>query len=131
MGVRLIGWLINICLLGLIPCIARLFVWAISHSGVDPVAISDLVAFGLVVHSANINEISRSGSSGTWKTLFGGVSIVFIVIYGLLLFTTIASSNELDPMAMMHATELLSLASFVVGGTVVMTSISRHDRKWA
>jgi hypothetical protein len=75
---RLAGWLVTTCLFGLLPVIARAFVWTLFNSGVEPVAISDLVAFGLVIHSANIGEISRSSISAIWQTVLIGIAVVFM-----------------------------------------------------
>ena len=121
MGERTVNWLVYTCLLGLIPAIARLFVWAMSDRGVDPFAISDLVAFGLVLHSANINEVNRVARSDTnWKTVHNGVSILFLVLYALLLFTTIASPTNLNRSSLLYTTLLLSAVSFALSWNVFM-----------
>lgn len=115
MNERTVNWLIYTCLLGLIPVIARFFVWLISNDGVDLIAISDLVAFGLVLHSANINEINRISEEDTkWKTIHNGISIIFIVIYALLLFGTIASSSNLNKSSLLVTTLILSIVSFFI-----------------
>ena len=119
MGERTVSWLINTCLLGLVPVIARFLVWVISKEGVDPLAVSDLVAFGLVLHSANINEVNRvSGADSNWKTVHNGVSILFIVMYGVLLFATIASSSNLSRTSVLYTTVALSVASFALSWSV-------------
>ena len=113
MGERTVNWLIYTCLLGLVPVVARLLVWVISNSGVDVLAISDLVAFGLVLHSANINEVNRSSHSDPeWQTVHNGVSILFIVLYALLLFATISSPTNLNKTSLLYTTLLLSAVSF-------------------
>lgn len=121
---RLVSWIITTCLFGLLPVIARMFVWTLFNSGVEPIAISDLVAFGLVIHSANIGEISRSNISETWKIVLNGISVVFIVLYALLLFTTIASDGDMNHAALLRATIWLSLASFILGLLVVILSVT-------
>jgi len=117
MGERTVSWLIYTCLLGLIPVIARLFVWSISNSGVDALDISDLVAFGLVLHSANeVNRISRSDRN--WKTVHNGMSVLFLVLYALLLFAVIASPSNLNRSALLDTTLLLSVVSFALSWNV-------------
>jgi len=120
MNARRVNWLVYTCLVGLIPTISRLVVWMISKDGGDALAISDLVAFGLVLHSANINEVSRlPDADESWKTIHNGVSILFLVIYALLLFTTIASSDNLNKTSILYTTLLLCLVSFVLGWNVL------------
>jgi hypothetical protein len=73
-----------------------------------------------VVHSSNINEINRSSNQDeTWKTVHNGLSSLFIVIYALLLFTTIASNSNLNQISMLWATGYLSIVSFVVSLVVI------------
>lgn len=120
MGERTVNWLIYTCLLGLIPVIARFVVWLISKSGVELFAISDLVAFGLVLHSANINEVNRlRDPDAKWKTIHNGISIVFIVIYTLLLFSTISSSENLNQKSILSTTIILGIVSFLISYSVL------------
>ncbi len=124
---RVAGWLVTTCLFGLLPVIARVFVWTLFNSGVEPIAISDLVAFGLVIHSANIGEISRSHVSETLKTVLVGLAVLFIVLYALLLFTTIASNGDLNHEALLKATIWLSVSSFVLGLCVVALATEQTE----
>jgi hypothetical protein len=124
---RVVGWLVTTCLFGLLPVISRAFVWVLSNSGVEPVAISDLVAFGLVIHSSNIGEISRSGISETWKTVSSGFSVLFIVLYTLLLFTTIASGGDINHESLLKGTMFLGVSSFLLGLSVVMVAKGRME----
>lgn len=53
-----IKWLIYTVLVGLIPIMSRLLVWLVSNKvGIEILNASDFVAFGLVLHISNINEI--------------------------------------------------------------------------
>lgn len=56
-------WLVYTSLLGLIPVLARGLVWLITDTGFDPLALPDLIAFGLVLHSANMREVNQSSGS--------------------------------------------------------------------
>jgi hypothetical protein len=86
---------------------------------VDFVAISDLAAFGLVLHSANINEVNRVASGdANWKTVHNGISILFLVMYALLLFAAIAAPPNLNAMAMLISTVFLSVVSFALSWAV-------------
>ncbi len=115
MNQRRVNWLINTCLLGMLPAIARLVVWQIYNSGVEALATSDFVAFGLVLHSANINEVNRiSRSDEPWNTVHIGLSIVFIVVYALLMFTTIIPSDNVNQESALNTALWLSAVSFLL-----------------
>ena len=120
MGDRTVNWLVYTCLVGLIPVIARLALWAVSVTDVEPLAISDLVAFGLVLHSANINEVSRlKAADSRWISVQNGLSILFLILYGLILFTTILPTDKLDSEALLFSTIGLAIVSFVLSLTVL------------
>ncbi|AFJ43528.1 hypothetical protein [Francisella orientalis] len=71
MGNKKIKWLIYTVLVGLIPILSRLIVWLVTKKGsVSLFSPSDFVAFGLVLHISNINEIEHfSGIQKEWKTV--------------------------------------------------------------
>lgn len=129
MAERLASWIVTTCLFGLLPAIARVFVWTLFNSGIEPVAISDLVAFGLVIHSANIGEISRSSISETWRTVLIGFAVLFIVLYALLLFTTIASGGDMNHAALLRATIWLSVSSFILGLSVIALTAPKNQKE--
>lgn len=85
MGSKKIKWLIYTVLVGLIPILSRLIVWVVTKEGsVDLLSPSDFVAFGLVLHISNINEIEHfSGVEREWKTSQNGISIAFIAFYSV------------------------------------------------
>ena len=59
-----IKWLIYTVLVGLIPILSRLLIWLVTKEGtVEMLNASDFVAFGLVLHISNINEIEHISSS--------------------------------------------------------------------
>lgn len=112
---RTVNWLIYTCLLGLLPVLARLFVWAISNKGVDPVAVGDLVAFGLVLQSANISEVNRGGRNDpVWQTIHNGASVLFIAMYGLLMFAAISLPENINQSRILLTTIVLSIVSFLL-----------------
>lgn len=117
---RTVNWLVFTCLVGLIPVIARLAVWVVSVSDVEPVAISDLVAFGLVLHSANINEVSRTKEGDSkWGAVQNGLSIVFLILYALALFTTILPTDKINHRTLLESTIILAVVSFLLSLTVL------------
>ena len=65
-------WLIYTVVFGLIPIISRLLVWGVTqHGTVSAFATSDFIAFGLILHISNINEIEHlSDDNKSWKTGF-------------------------------------------------------------
>jgi len=79
-------WLTYTFFVGLIPVFTRLLAWAITHAGaVSPLAASDFVYFGLVLHISIINELEYLSSAElAWKTTQNGLSLIFITLYGAL-----------------------------------------------
>lgn len=113
------NWLVNTCLLGLLPVLARLVVWSLYNSGVEPLATSDFIAFGLVLHSANINEVNRiAGDDESWHIKHNGISIIFIVVYALILFGVTIPSKEVDTANALRYSLGLSVVSFLISATV-------------
>ncbi len=57
-------------------------------------AASDVIAFGLVLHISNINEIEHLGNSNqSWKTVQNGISILFIASYSVLFTLTMLNES--------------------------------------
>ena len=53
-----VKWLIYTVLVGLIPMLSRLLVLTVTQPGVvSLIEASDFIAFGLILHISNINEI--------------------------------------------------------------------------
>lgn len=123
MSERTVNWLIYTCLLGLIPVIARLVVWAVSNEPIDPFAVVDMVAFGLVIHSSNINEVNRlKDEDERWKSVHNGTSILFIVVYALLFFAGISSPKNFNLESVTNITIFLSIVSFCLGLSILTRS---------
>ena len=81
-----VKWLIYTVLVGLIPIVLRALLWAISpYQTVDLFSASDFVAFGLILHISNINEIEHFNDlEKSWKTFQNGTSIFLITVYSFL-----------------------------------------------
>lgn len=82
-----IKWLAYTVLVGLIPIISRLFVWLTAKAeSMQLLAATDFVAFGLVLHISNINELEHISSEQNkdWKTIQNGVSLTFVALYSVL-----------------------------------------------
>ena len=81
-----IKWLIYTVFVGLIPVLSRALIWFISQNRtMDFFNASDFVAFGLILHISNINEIEHfNDSEKSWKTIQNGFSIAFISFYSVL-----------------------------------------------
>ena len=120
MGNRKIKWLIYTVLVGLIPILSRLIVWAVTKEGsVNLLSPSDFVAFGLVLHISNINEIEHfSGVEREWKTAQNGISIAFIAFYSVLFALTLVGDGIVDVAAITICTIILSLVSFLISYSV-------------
>lgn len=120
MGNRKIKWLIYTVLVGLIPILSRLIVWIVTKEGsVNLLSPSDFVAFGLVLHISNINEIEHfSGVETEWKTAQNGISIAFIAFYSVLFALTLIGDGIVDVGAITICTIVLSLVSFLISYSV-------------
>jgi len=119
MGEKTIAWLIYTCLIGLIPVISRMFIWSVSKSGIEPVAVSDLVAFGLVLHASNIHMINSGvKTESRLKIVHNGFSVLFLVIYSIILMATIANINSIDYSSLKSSTLILCIISFVLSFSI-------------
>lgn len=115
-----IKWLIYTVLVGLIPVIARMVAWGVTKSGmVDFVTASDFVAFGLVLHISNINEIEHLQSvDESWKTKQNGCSIIFIALYSVMFTFGLIGDKIIDKMPMLICSIILSVISFLLSYSV-------------
>jgi len=117
---RTVEWIVFTCLIGLIPVVARLAIWVITTQGVKPLSVGDVVSFGLVVHSVALSQLQELDNSGAkWRASQSGLSILFLVMYALLLFTTINPTVNIDLTNVLIATLALALASLLIGFSVV------------
>ena len=113
-------WLIYTVLVGLIPILARFMVWFVTKEGsLDLLSASDFVAFGLVLHISNINEIEHyEGQREQWKTVQNGISITFIAFYSILLALNLVGADVIDIKAITFCAIGLSVVSFVISYSV-------------
>ncbi|MGJ7504439.1 hypothetical protein ACSFBF_29065 [Variovorax sp. ZT5P49] len=110
-------WLAYTVLVGLIPILSRLLVWIIAKGNVlAPLAATDFVAFGLVLHISNINELEHfSSQNKSWKTVQNGISVIFIAFYSVLFAVLLIGEknpNLIDAQAMLFCVAALAVASF-------------------
>jgi hypothetical protein len=131
MGSKKIKWLIYTVLVGLIPILSRLIVWLVTKEGsVTLFSPSDFVAFGLVLHISNINEIEHfTGIEKDWKTAQNGISIAFIAFYSVLFALTLIGENIVNVNAITICTMVLSVVSFSISYSVYdrVSKISIYD----
>lgn len=118
-----IKWLVYTVLVGLIPILSRLLVWGVTKDGtVELFNAADFVAFGLVLHISNINEIEHlSLDNKSWKTIQNGVSIAFISFYSVLFALTLLNSptnTTIDNDGIKYCVMLLSFISFLLSSAV-------------
>jgi len=126
MNDRKVKWLIYTVLVGLIPIIARAFVYGVSKSPQFPLFNSpDFVAFGLILHISNINEIEHIDElDRNWKTIQNGVSVLFIASYGVLFaLSVLANQNP----GLLNA-ETLRGSVMVLCGVSFLLSYSIYQR---
>lgn len=117
---RKIKWLIYTVLVGLIPIISRFIVWCVTKpDSVKIISPSDFIAFGLVLHISNINEIEHIIEiEKGWKTAQNGISISFIAFYSVLFALTLIEGNIVNISAITYCTIILALVSFGISYSV-------------
>lgn len=118
-----IKWLIYTVLVGLIPIFSRIFVWYITESGVVSfIMASDFIAFGLILHISNINEIEHmADDEKSWKTVQNGTSITFIAFYSILFALIMISEGVpkfIDVKALEKCAVGLAIISFLISFSV-------------
>lgn len=118
-----IKWLIYTVLVGLIPILSRIFVWSVTESGVVSfIMASDFIAFGLILHISNINEIEHlTDDEKSWKTVQNGTSIAFIAFYSVLFALVMISEgipSFIDIEAIKNCAVGLAVISFLISFSV-------------
>lgn len=113
-------WLAYTVLVGLIPILSRVFVWLTAKTdSMQLLAAPDFVAFGLVLHISNINELEHVASEPNkgWKTIQNGVSLIFVALYSVLYAVLLIGEknpNLIDMKAMLACVITLASVSFVL-----------------
>lgn len=109
-------WLAYTVLVGLIPIFARFLVWLVTKEGtVAPFSPQDFIAFGLVLHVSNINEMEHFLTADrAWKTTMNGVSICFIAIHGVLFALTLIGGDAIDEQAIMYCVGFITAVSLMI-----------------
>lgn len=115
-----VKWLIYTVVVGLIPIVSRLIVWIVTKQGtVDLLSPSDFVAFGLILHISNINEIEHfSEIEKEWKTVQNGISIAFIAFYSVLFTLNLIGNGIVNVSAITKCAIGLSVVSFFISYSV-------------
>ena len=83
-----VKWLIYTVAIGLVPFLARFFVYMFTNSLTASYLLNeiDIIAFGLALHVANINELTENyigDEKGKVTNL--GICLFMIIIYGIIL----------------------------------------------
>jgi membrane-associated HD superfamily phosphohydrolase len=117
-------WLAYTVLVGLIPILSRLLVWSIaSNEVVLPFAATDFVAFGLVLHISNINELEHvSAQNKSWKTVQNGVSVIFIALYSVLFAVLLLAEKNpklVNANSLLICVAMLAVTSFLLSLSIL------------
>ena len=128
-----IKWLIYTVLVGLIPILSRALIWFISQNRtMDFFNASDFVAFGLILHISNINEIEHfNDRENSWKTIQNGISIAFISFYSVLFACSLLGQSNpglINVEAITNLSIVLSFVSLLISFSVYHT-ISKFREK--
>ena len=123
MSDRTVKWLVYTVIIGLVPALARLLISSISlNNNIDYFNALDFIIFGLILHTANINEVEHFlEDHRNWKTIQNGVSIVFIVAYSLLFTCYLigqSNPNTFSLMAINYIALGFAIVSFLISLSV-------------
>mgnify|MGYP003575843292 CR=1 FL=1 len=130
MYTRQIKWIIYTVLVGLIPIISRLFIWITTKAGtIDVLSPADFIAFGLILHISNINEIEHIDDvAPAWKTIQNGSSIIFIAFYSVLFALSLVGDAFIEKHALLNCSITLSLVSLLLSCSVYYYLIKNERR---
>ncbi len=128
-----IKWLIYTVLVGLIPVLSRALIWFISQNRtMDFFNASDFVAFGLILHISNINEIEHfNDSEKSWKTIQNGFSIAFISFYSVLFACSLLGQSNpglINVQSITYFSIGLNFVSFLMS-FIVYDRISKREQE--
>ena len=91
-------WFVYTVLVALIPFFSRMFIYMflVKSNYAFLINETDWVAFGLILHITNINELEHvEFDDRSWKTMMNGISIICIVIYSVIFsVATITTVNS-------------------------------------
>lgn len=126
-------WLAYTFLVGLIPALTRLLLWASTvHDAVNAVSAADFVVLGLVQHISIINEIEHLPSKEKdWKTIQNGTAVVFISIYSALYAVHIIgekNSRLIDAQTMLRVCIGVATLSTILSFIIVHRLLKRSSR---
>lgn len=109
-------WLAYTVLVGLTPIFSRFLIWLVTKEGsIEPFSPQDFIAFGLVLHISNINEMEHIISEeGSWKTTQNAISAFFIAIHGVLYCLTLIGGDAIDQQSIMFCVAFIALTSLSI-----------------
>lgn len=109
-------WLAYTVLVGLLPIFSRFLVWLVTKEGsIEPFSPQDFIAFGLVLHISNINEIEHLvGADRSRKTTQNDISAFFIAVHGVLFCLTLIGGDAIDQRAIMYCVAAIVLTSLSI-----------------
>lgn len=114
-----IKWLIYTVLVGVIPIVARMLMWLVAKEGtLTFLSAGDFIAFGLVLHISNVNEVEHLKSEGDWKTIQNGISIAFIAFYSILFCLSLLGEKIVKVDSITICSMVLSFISLLLGFSV-------------
>lgn len=121
-----VKWLIYTVLVGMIPILSRILIWAVLKSTSIPIFnASDFVTFGLVLNVSNFNEIEHAVKfHDKWKTVQNGTSLCFISFFMVLFSVYIV--GESDPSLVNVQT--IKIMSIVMSAVSLLLSLSIYNR---
>lgn len=124
---KAVKWLLFTVLVGLLPVLCRIIVWAITENGfIDLISVGDVAIFGLVVQIAIINDV-ECFEEGPFKTASNGFSAITITFYGLLFMIALLERKiPVEPDKFLYVTIALSAASFLLGASVTYRACSQE-----
>lgn len=122
MNDRYIKWMFYTVVVGLIPIIVRLFVCLITNNNsMNLLVPSDIIVFGLVLHISTLNEIEHFENEDNWKTKQIGVSIIFMILYSILMASALFSEIQptlIDMTVLLYCSVSMAMVSLLLTSSV-------------
>ncbi|MDP9990553.1 hypothetical protein J2W28_000064 [Variovorax boronicumulans] len=120
---KVVKWWVYTVVIGLLPALMRFAVWGLTDFGVQMVSVSDVIAFGLVLHISMINEAEDvDWLPQKWRTINHGASLIAIAVYCA--FFAVSVIGEKSPSV--SQSNLLYCSLALAGISLMLSSVVLH-----
>lgn len=117
-----IKWYVYTVAIGLLPMLMRFVAYSVTTVGIQPLSVSDVICFGLVLHVSMISQAEDvEGVNPLWHTVNHGVSVTAVAIYSVLYAISVIGEkvNAIDQKLMLYGSLILAATSLIIGSVVL------------